>query len=240
MEERLKMFQIRYVLSSNFQSRDLEPPSHWDRPKSQRIPVISSRGMHIVRYCYSKFISKKNLRLRATDLHSHARREASVRGGLTNCLGDGVSILRVCACACVCVLRACNLHNVEMVPFVGFCRQSQGVGLAGHPAHSHSHHGHPTHLSPGSGGGNGRSPAGGPVVAGGQHLGQPLYQEYAHVRSRAHPVPPPVYVTAAPSQAPAAIQQQQVPTYQGFTPGWVPRHLVDACMCVPIFFIFYF
>ncbi|XP_043283897.1 homeodomain-interacting protein kinase 2 isoform X3 [Venturia canescens] len=115
-------------------------------------------------------------------------------------------------------------------------RQSQVVGSAGHPvhSHSHSHHGHPAHLSPGGGGGGGRSPAGGPVVGGAQHLGQPLYQEYAHVRSRAHPVPPPVYVTAAPSQAPTAIQQQQVPTYQGFTPGWVPRHLVDACISSPL------
>ncbi|XP_031782290.1 homeodomain-interacting protein kinase 2 isoform X7 [Nasonia vitripennis] len=83
--------------------------------------------------------------------------------------------------------------------------------------------------------GGGRSPAGGggpPVIAGAQHLGQPLYQEYAHaVRPRAHPVPPPVYVTAAPSQPP---QQQQLPTYQGFTPGWVPRHLVDACTSSPL------
>lgn len=116
--------------------------------------------------------------------------------------------------------------------FVGICRQSQVVGSSAHPSHSHSHHGHPAHLSPGGGGG-GRSPTGGPVVGSAQHLGQPLYQEYTHVRSRAHPVPPPVYVTAAPSQAPSAIQQQQVPTFQGFTPGWVPRHLVDACMCVP-------
>lgn len=112
------------------------------------------------------------------------------------------------------------------------------VGSAAHPGHTHSHHGHPAHLSPGGGGG-GRSPAGGPVIGSAQHLGQPLYQEYAHVRSRAHAVPPPVYVTAAPTQAPTAIQQQQVPTYQGFTPGWVPRHLVDACMCVP-FIIFSF
>lgn len=112
------------------------------------------------------------------------------------------------------------------------------VGSAAHPGHTHSHHGHPAHLSPGGGGG-GRSPAGGPVIGSAQHLGQPLYQEYAHVRPRAHAVPPPVYVTAAPSQAPTAIQQQQVPTYQGFTPGWVPRHLVDACMCVP-FIIFSF
>uniref|UniRef100_V9IB26 Homeodomain interacting protein kinase n=1 Tax=Apis cerana TaxID=7461 RepID=V9IB26_APICE len=97
-------------------------------------------------------------------------------------------------------------------------RQSQVVGSAAHPGHTHSHHGHPAHLSPGGGGG-GRSPAGGPVIGSAQHLGQPLYQEYAHVRSRAHAVPPPVYVTAAPSQAPTAIQQQQVPTYQGFTPG---------------------
>lgn len=112
------------------------------------------------------------------------------------------------------------------------------MGSASHPSHSHSHHGHPAHLSP-SGGGGGRSPAAGPVVGGSQHLGQPLYQEYAHVRSRGHPVPPPVYVTAAPSQAPTAIQQQQVPTYQGFTPGWVPRQLVDACMCVPIYYIYH-
>ena len=112
------------------------------------------------------------------------------------------------------------------------------MGTSGHPGHSHSHHVHPAHLSPGGGGGGGRSPAGGPVVGSAQHLGQPLYQEYAHVRSRAHPVPPPVYVTAAPSQAPAAIQQQQVPTYQGFTPGWVPRHLVDACTCVPFITFF--
>ncbi|XP_076475591.1 homeodomain interacting protein kinase isoform X8 [Bombus vancouverensis nearcticus] len=112
-------------------------------------------------------------------------------------------------------------------------RQSQVVGSAAHPGHTHSHHGHPAHLSPGGGGG-GRSPAGGPVIGSAQHLGQPLYQEYAHVRSRAHAVPPPVYVTAAPSQAPTAIQQQQVPTYQGFTPGWVPRHLVDACISSPL------
>lgn len=101
-----------------------------------------------------------------------------------------------------------------------FYRQSQVVGTAAHPGHTHSHHGHPTHLSPGGSGG-GRSPAAGPVIGSAQHLGQPLYQEYAHVRSRAHAVPPPVYVTAAPSQAATAIQQQQVPTYQGFTPGWV-------------------
>lgn len=112
---------------------------------------------------------------------------------------------------------------------VVFYRQSQVVGTATHPSHTHSHHGHPAHLSPGGSGG-GRSPAGGPVIGSAQHLGQPLYQEYAHVRSRAHAVPPPVYVTAAPSQAATAIQQQQVPTYQGFTPGWVTRKLVDACM----------
>ena len=84
----------------------------------------------------------------------------------------------------------------------------------------------------------GRSPpTAGPIIAGAQHLGQPLYQEYAHaVRPRAHPVPPPVYVTAAPSQA---SQQQQLPTYQGFTPGWVPRHLVDACTCVPFYYLLY-
>lgn len=110
------------------------------------------------------------------------------------------------------------------------------VSSAPHPNHPHSHHGHPAHLSP-VGGGGGRSPVGGPVVGGPQHLGQPLYQEYAHVRSRTHAVPPPVYVTAAPSQAPAAIQQQQVPTYQGFTPGWVPKHLVDACMCVFLLYL---
>ncbi|XP_046424227.1 homeodomain-interacting protein kinase 2 isoform X3 [Neodiprion fabricii] len=111
-------------------------------------------------------------------------------------------------------------------------RQTQVVGSAAH----HGHHGHPAHLSPGGGGGGGRSPAAGPVVGGAQHLGQPLYQEYAHVRSRGHPVAPPpaVYVTAAPSQAPSAIQQQQVPTYQGFTPGWVPRRLVDACISSPL------
>ncbi|TGZ52054.1 Uncharacterized protein DBV15_05039 [Temnothorax longispinosus] len=96
-------------------------------------------------------------------------------------------------------------------------RQSQVVGTAAHPGHTHSHHGHPAHLSPGGSGG-GRSPAGGAVIGSAQHLGQPLYQEYAHVRSRAHAVPPPVYVTAAPSQAATAIQQQ-MPTYQGFTPG---------------------
>lgn len=90
-------------------------------------------------------------------------------------------------------------------------------------------------------GAGGRSPtSAGPMIAGAQHLGQPLYQEYAHaVRPRAHPVPPPVYVTAAPSQAPTAIQQQQLSTYQGFTPGWVPRHLVDACTCVPIYYSSY-
>ncbi|XP_067209864.1 homeodomain-interacting protein kinase 2 isoform X5 [Linepithema humile] len=97
-------------------------------------------------------------------------------------------------------------------------RQSQVVGTAAHPGHTHSHHGHPAHLSPGGSGG-GRSPAGGPMIGSAQHLGQPLYQEYAHVRSRAHAVPPPMYVTAAPSQAATAIQQQQVPAYQGFTPG---------------------
>lgn len=129
-------------------------------------------------------------------------------------------------------MRSVFFIKVGMILFVGICRQSQVVGTTAHPSHSHSHHGHPAHLSPGGGGG-GRSPTGGPVVGSTQHLGQPLYQEYTHVRPRAHPVPPPVYVTAAPSQAPPAIQQQQVPTYQGFTPGWVPRHLVDACMCVP-------
>ncbi|KAF7994708.1 hypothetical protein HCN44_004180 [Aphidius gifuensis] len=112
-------------------------------------------------------------------------------------------------------------------------RQSQVVGSSAHPAHSHGHHGHPAHLSPVSSGG-GRSPAGAPVVGSAQHLGQPLYQEYAHVRSRAHQVPPPVYVTTAPSQAPSGIQQQQGPTYQGFTPGWVPRQLVDACTSSPL------
>lgn len=65
-------------------------------------------------------------------------------------------------------------------------------------------------------------------------MGQPLYQEYAHVRSRAHAVPPPVYVTAAPSQAATAIQQQQVPTYQGFTPGWVIRELLMNECVLPI------
>ncbi|KAH0553108.1 hypothetical protein KQX54_000597, partial [Cotesia glomerata] len=70
------------------------------------------------------------------------------------------------------------------------------VNSASHPNHNHGHHGHPAHLSPG-GSGSGRSPAVGSVVGSTQHLGQPLYQEYAHVRSR---VPPPVYVTAAPSQ----------------------------------------
>lgn len=104
------------------------------------------------------------------------------------------------------------------------------VNSASHPSHNHGHHGHPAHLSPG-GSGSGRSPAVGPVVGSTQHLGQPLYQEYAHVRSR---VPPPVYVTAAPSQNSTAIQQQQMPSFQGFTPGWVSRHLVDKCMCVPI------
>lgn len=138
-------------------------------------------------------------------------------------------------------------------------------GVAGHGSHGgHGHVSHVSHvahhLSPvgtgvvaggAAGGGAGSGPAGqgatvvgpggrsptsaGPMIAGAQHLGQPLYQEYAHaVRPRAHPVPPPVYVTAAPSQAPAAMQQQQLPTYQGFTPGWVPRHLVDACTCVPL------
>ncbi|XP_020277622.1 homeodomain-interacting protein kinase 2 isoform X9 [Pseudomyrmex gracilis] len=105
-------------------------------------------------------------------------------------------------------------------------RQSQVVGTATHPGHTHSHHGHPAHLSPGGSGG-GRSPAGGPVIAG---LGQPLYQEYAHVRSRC---PPPVYVTAAPSQAATAIQQQQVPTYQGFTPGSSPLTLYDSSRALP-------
>ncbi|XP_011167186.1 homeodomain-interacting protein kinase 2 isoform X4 [Solenopsis invicta] len=108
-------------------------------------------------------------------------------------------------------------------------RQSQVVGTA---AHSHSHHGHPAHLSPGGSGG-GRSPAGGPVIGSAQHLGQPLYQEYAHVRSRAHAVPPPVYVTAAPSQAATAIQQQQVPAYQGFTPGSSPLTLYDSSRALP-------
>lgn len=126
-----------------------------------------------------------------------------------------------------------NCITSRMFLHLGFCRQSQVVSSAPHP-HNHGHHGHPIHLSP-VGGGGGRSPASGSVVGGAQHLGQPLYQEYTHVRSRAHPVPPSVYVTAAPSQAPSAIQQQ-VPTYQGFTPGWVPRHLVDACMCVPIYY----
>lgn len=111
------------------------------------------------------------------------------------------------------------------------------VGSSAHPAHSHGHHGHPAHLSPVSSGG-GRSPTGAPVVGSAQHLGQPLYQEYAHVRSRAHQVPPPVYVTTAPSQASSGIQQQQGPTYQGFTPGWVPRQLVDACTCVQIYYLF--
>ncbi|XP_018343703.1 PREDICTED: homeodomain-interacting protein kinase 2 isoform X6 [Trachymyrmex septentrionalis] len=113
-------------------------------------------------------------------------------------------------------------------------RQSQVVGTAAHPGHTHSHghHGHPAHLSPGGSGG-GRSPAGGPVIGSAQHLGQPLYQEYAHVRSRAHAVPPPVYVTAAPSQAATAIQQQQVPTYQGFTPGSSPLTLYDSSRALP-------
>ncbi|KAI4495963.1 hypothetical protein M0802_008178 [Mischocyttarus mexicanus] len=111
-------------------------------------------------------------------------------------------------------------------------RQSQVVGSAAHPSHTHSHHGHPVHLSPGGGGG-GRSPTGGPVIGGTQHLGQPLYQEYAHVRSRAHAVPPPVYVAAASSQAPAAIQQQQVPTFQGFTPGSSPLTLYDSSRALP-------
>ncbi|XP_057332415.1 homeodomain-interacting protein kinase 2 isoform X5 [Microplitis mediator] len=109
-------------------------------------------------------------------------------------------------------------------------RQNQVVTSATHPNHNHGHHGHSAHLSPG-GSGSGRSPAAVPVVGGTQHLGQPLYQEYAHVRSR---VPPPVYVTAAPSQNPTAIQQQPMPTYQGFTPGWVPRHLVDTCISSPL------
>ncbi|KAL6441634.1 hypothetical protein ACFW04_003636 [Cataglyphis niger] len=111
-------------------------------------------------------------------------------------------------------------------------RQSQVVGTTAHPGHTHSHHGHPAHLSPGGSGG-GRSPAGGPVIGSAQHLGQPLYQEYAHVRSRAHAVPPPVYVTAAPSQAATAIQQQQVPTYQGFTPGSSPLTLYDSSRALP-------
>ncbi|XP_011868190.1 PREDICTED: homeodomain-interacting protein kinase 2 isoform X2 [Vollenhovia emeryi] len=112
-------------------------------------------------------------------------------------------------------------------------RQSQVVGTAPHPGHSHNHHGHPAaHLSPGGSGG-GRSPVGGPVIGSAQHLGQPLYQEYAHVRSRAHAVPPPVYVTAAPSQAATAIQQQQVPAYQGFTPGSSPLTLYDSSRALP-------
>ncbi|EFN80327.1 Homeodomain-interacting protein kinase 2 [Harpegnathos saltator] len=111
-------------------------------------------------------------------------------------------------------------------------RQSQVVGTAAHPSHTHSHHGHPAHLSPGGGGG-GRSPASGAVIGSTQHLGQPLYQEYAHVRSRPHAVPPPVYVTAAPSQAATAIQQQQVPTYQGFTPGSSPLTLYDSSRALP-------
>ncbi|XP_024871625.1 homeodomain-interacting protein kinase 2 isoform X8 [Temnothorax curvispinosus] len=110
-------------------------------------------------------------------------------------------------------------------------RQSQVVGTAAHPGHTHSHHGHPAHLSPGGSGG-GRSPAGGAVIGSAQHLGQPLYQEYAHVRSRAHAVPPPVYVTAAPSQAATAIQQQ-MPTYQGFTPGSSPLTLYDSSRALP-------
>ncbi|XP_071564054.1 uncharacterized protein Hipk isoform X7 [Temnothorax nylanderi] len=110
-------------------------------------------------------------------------------------------------------------------------RQSQVVGTAAHPGHTHSHHGHPAHLSPGGSGG-GRSPAGGTVIGSAQHLGQPLYQEYAHVRSRAHAVPPPVYVTAAPSQAATAIQQQ-MPTYQGFTPGSSPLTLYDSSRALP-------
>nr|XP_012227254.1 PREDICTED: homeodomain-interacting protein kinase 2 isoform X2 [Linepithema humile] len=111
-------------------------------------------------------------------------------------------------------------------------RQSQVVGTAAHPGHTHSHHGHPAHLSPGGSGG-GRSPAGGPMIGSAQHLGQPLYQEYAHVRSRAHAVPPPMYVTAAPSQAATAIQQQQVPAYQGFTPGSSPLTLYDSSRALP-------
>ncbi|XP_077269025.1 homeodomain interacting protein kinase isoform X8 [Temnothorax americanus] len=110
-------------------------------------------------------------------------------------------------------------------------RQSQVVGTAAHPGHTHSHHGHPAHLSPGGSGG-GRSPAGGAVIGSAQHLGQPLYQEYAHVRPRAHAVPPPVYVTAAPSQAATAIQQQ-MPTYQGFTPGSSPLTLYDSSRALP-------
>lgn len=118
---------------------------------------------------------------------------------------------------------------------------SVAVGIGGGGSGSGPNNGSGVSGGGGGGGGvvqtagGGRSPAGGvgpPVIAGAQHLGQPLYQEYAHaVRPRAHPVPPPVYVTAAPSQPP---QQQQLPTYQGFTPGWVPRHLVDACTCVPL------
>ncbi|XP_014216388.1 homeodomain-interacting protein kinase 2-like isoform X2 [Copidosoma floridanum] len=142
-------------------------------------------------------------------------------------------------------------------------RQSQVVGSgAVHPSHGVSSHAHVSsaahHLSPGgtsligsssSGIGSssgipvssgGRSPGGAVapamIAASAQHLGQPLYQEYAHaVRPRAHPVPPPVYVTAAPpSQAAPPPQQQALPTYQGFTPGWVPRHLVDACTSSPL------
>ncbi|XP_011344756.1 homeodomain-interacting protein kinase 2 isoform X2 [Ooceraea biroi] len=111
-------------------------------------------------------------------------------------------------------------------------RQNQVVGSAAHPGHTHSHHGHPAHLSPG-GSGSGRSPTGGPVLSSAQHLGQPLYQEYAHVRTRPHAVPPPVYVTAAPSQAATAIQQPQVPTYQGFTPGSSPLTLYDSSRALP-------
>ena len=114
------------------------------------------------------------------------------------------------------------------------------MGTSNHSSHGHNHQGHSSHLSPVGASSGGRSPTGGPIISGSQHLGQPLYQEYAHVRPRAHPVPPPVYVTAAPTQPPAAIQQQQVPTYQGFTPGWVPRHLVDACMCVPSSLLYIF
>ncbi|XP_057332414.1 homeodomain-interacting protein kinase 2 isoform X4 [Microplitis mediator] len=108
-------------------------------------------------------------------------------------------------------------------------RQNQVVTSATHPNHNHGHHGHSAHLSPG-GSGSGRSPAAVPVVGGTQHLGQPLYQEYAHVRSR---VPPPVYVTAAPSQNPTAIQQQPMPTYQGFTPGSSPLTLYESSRTLP-------